>query len=400
MNSQKFYVYVSSWETKKTKGSCGLEMYSFDSGTGTLTHVKNVLNGVSCNMSFVDQKRRVLYVLNETKQLPELRAGGGGRVLSFSLDPVTGIPEELGAVPTFCPAPSFATLDAGGDYMVVSNHSSNSVVCKAVKDAFGEIHLEVLCDDSLIDLFTVNQDGSIKKMVDVAYHFGSGPKHFHPRPHSAVMSPSGKLFAVCDKGTDEIYMYTIDRRSNKLVLASTPFKDRPGSSPRYCVFHPTLPYLIVNHEGDTIIEAFKYTENGELELVCSLDAAPQAELGYSGRAEQQDLKIHPNGKYIYDIVHGPEVVSVIQIDASGQLAVKQHQRVRGKWLRGCAVTPDEKYLLTACIEDGSLEAFRIDENGLLSSGNVGACQPGAAYISFFNPHENGGNGNGIHAESI
>lgn len=384
MDSSSVFMYVSSWAPLKENGVSGLDVYLFDCGNGALSHVSRVLEGTNCNMSFADEDRHMLYVLDEAKKLPALRAGGGGRVLAFRLNPETGIPSEAGATATFCPQPSFAALDATGEYMVVANHSSTSVVCKAVKDAFGEVRLEVLCDDSLIDLFSMNTDGTIKKLVDVAYHYGSGPKHFHPRPHSAVRSPSGKLFAVCDKGNDKIYFYQIDRENQMLKLSAAPYQDTPGSSPRYCVFHPSLPYLFVNHEGNTVIESFRYDEDGTLTFISAVEICPTGAGAAWDKAEQQGLTISSDGTYIYDLIHGPDVVAVLQVDeAEGTLSVKQLQPASGKWLRGCALSPDGAFLVTACVTDGVIEVFRVAPDGTLNPTGFRAEQPAAAYITFY-----------------
>ena len=59
-------------------------------------------------------------------------------------------------------------------------------------------------------------DGTVDKLVDVKKHrFDKRTKDYEnrvtvPHPHCAVRSPSGKLFAVCDKGDCHVYLYTVD----------------------------------------------------------------------------------------------------------------------------------------------------------------------------------------------
>ena len=60
---------------------------------------------------------------------------------------------------------------------------------------------------------------------------------------------------------------------------SRTMSDEPLSESRYCVFHPTKPYLFVNHEhsgnGKMMVSAFHYNEDGELELINKVDCLPK-----------------------------------------------------------------------------------------------------------------------------
>jgi len=61
-----------------------------------------------------------------------------------------------------------------------------------------------------------------------------------------MRSPSGKLYACCDKGDGHLYLYTIE--DEKLKLLSRTLTAVPGSEPRHWAFHPTKSNLFINHE--------------------------------------------------------------------------------------------------------------------------------------------------------
>jgi 6-phosphogluconolactonase (cycloisomerase 2 family) len=385
--SKKAFVYISSWGN--FGGDPGLGLYQFDYETGALEFSGMLNKELSCNVTHVDHKRHVLYVVNETEHLPEAKyTGGGGRVFAYRIIPKTGELTEICHVPTYCSNPCYITLDAYGKYLLIVNHGSHSSVTKVIRDVYGKYRIVVEYDDAVVGLFPVEEDGSIGEPMDIVMHHGESmlKGQSHSSPHTAVMSPSGKLFAVCDIGEDRIYMYTIDRENNKLVLSTAPFSDIPGSTTRYCVFHPTLPYFYVNHEvGSMDVRCFHYDEDGKIEPICTVSSMPE---GYVKQAhdEQQDFRIHPSGKYIYDVLNGPEMIAVFEVDEqTGRIRLIQNQKVDGIWARGCALTPDGRYLLVTCLKSGDVIVYKISEDGKLSPTGFRVNQPSASYISFYQP---------------
>jgi len=383
---KKTFVYISSW--KLFSGSSGLGLYQFDSETGELEFKQMLNNEIDFGFSFIDQKRGILYIVNETEHLPDARVGGGGQVFAYKINPNDGSLQLICRVPTYCANPCYITLDATGKYMIVANHSSHSIVTKVEKNAYGKYNIMVEYNDSVVGLFPVAEDGSIGEPLDIVKHTGSGflREQFHANPHSAVMSPSGKLFAVCDNGEDRIYMYQIDREKSRLFLEAKPFDDVPGSVPRYAIFHPTKPYMYVNHEFRSLsICCFRYTEDGELELIDTLSSMPE---GYvmGEHDEQQDFRFHPSGKYIYDTIAGPNLIAVYSVDEqTGKLTLIQYQQVDGKWVRGCTLSPDARFLLVTCMQDGGLFVYAIGEDGKLTPTGYGGKQPSAVYATFYQP---------------
>lgn len=272
--------------------------------------------------------------------------------------------------------------------MLVANYSGFSAVSKIKRDAFGKYHLQIVYDDAAVELFEVLPDGSIGELIDVVMHTGSGPRpmQMHSRPHCVVRSPSGKLFAVCDKGSDRVYMYTV--RKDALSLCDVPYQDIPGSMPRYCVFHPTEPYLYVNHEGSTSLSVFHYTEDGKLTLVGScatvMEEYSTEPVRDPSHDEQQGLIMSADGQFIYDMINGPNVVAVLRIDqTTGIPALVQNQKISaGNWLRGGALSPDGQFLITVSLKPGNIEVFRVTDDGTLKSGNCVLEQSAAAYVTF------------------
>ncbi|MBD5546737.1 MAG: lactonase family protein [Lachnospiraceae bacterium] len=376
----KTFVYISSWNN--FGGEPGIGVYELEPSTGELRFCRMMNQEDSCNASFVSQEKRILYVCNEVANIQNINSGA---ILTYQiLD--DGSLKEMDRTLTFCPNPTFIAMDKTGQKILVSNHSGFGAVSKIRKDAFGKYYMQTVQDDAVVNLFEVNEDGRIGELLDVAKHTGSGirPQQKHARPHCVVKSPIDDLFAVCDKGNDSIYMYKL--AEDKLVLCDVPYKDIPGSMPRYCVFHPKKRILFVNYEGNTALSSFKYDEQGKITLLFTAEGiacADHSERDIS-HDEQQGLAIHPNGKYIYDMINGPEVIAVFEVDEeTGKMILIQNQKVsRGKWLRGGTVSPDGRYLITTCMKSGDIEVFRIQEDGMLETTGRLVNQSAAAYVTY------------------
>lgn len=376
----KTFVYISSW--KKTTTDLGLSVYEFDSETGELKFIEKVENDTSFNVTYYDKKRGLLYALDESADLPGVSGGGGGgRIFTFKIDPDDGKLIKVVCTPTWCSNPAFMTKDKSEKYMIIAHHGSKGSATKLVQDAFGDYHVEVLHDDTAVELFSMNDDGTPNKLLDVAKHDVNGQGGAHP--HSAVMSPSGKLFAVCDKGNDTVRMYGLDAEKGKLIRPTHIVQHARGTLPRYCVFHPEKPWFYHNNEKCMDLHAYTYTEDGFLQLINTASAAPENGEAKEKIHEQQGLVIDAAGKYIYDISRGPNVVAVFEINQSdGSVKAIQYQSINGKWPRGCALSPDGRFLLVCCLGSEKVVVYAIGEDGRLTETGLEYSNAAAAYAIF------------------
>lgn len=383
--SKKCFVYVSSWS--HGNGAVGLCQYLFDRESGNLSLVQQLDDKINFGVSCVDEERGVFYILEEGANLPGIHGGGGGgRLFAHKIDPETGSLHEISCVPTYCSNPSYLTMDATRKYMVVSHHTTRACVTKLLRDAYGRFCPYVEHDDPYVELFSVNEDGSVGELLDAVKHEGCGPdsaQQSHPHPHCAVMSPSGRLFTVCDKGNDSIYMYAIDYENQRLAQPQNPYACAPGSKPRFCVYHPSLPFLYQNNEGKPYVNAYRYEENGRLESIGTFGVDSEDTLTLPGRRVQQDLRIDRKGQYLYNVVRDPAMVAVYRVDqATGALTLIQNFPVDAEWPRGCALSPDGRFLVLTGMNSGDVMTFAVGEDGLLHDTGFSVKQPGAAFATF------------------
>jgi 6-phosphogluconolactonase (cycloisomerase 2 family) len=193
------------------------------------------------------------------------------------------------------------------------------------------------------------------------------------------MSPSGRLFAVCDKGNDEIVLFRIGE-TGRLQRGGASVRTPAGGSPRYTVFHPALPLLFANFETMGVVSSYRYDEEGRFEFLCTVSVAPED----GPDAKQSDLKLHPGGRYLYSLVRGSSSVAVFEIDqASGALDMIQSARLDGLGPRGCAFSPDGRFLVVALLDSQEVSVWAVAADGRLSPTGHKVRQPNPGVVTFW-----------------
>lgn len=367
---QNTFAYIGNWDVRKSAPQNGFGICRYDTETGELQLLNSVFPDISVGAACLDSRRNVLYCTDECTTLPGYFLGGGGQVYAFAIDPETGDLTELNHQPSYGTLPSYVAVDATGKYLITTHHTDRVPITKVAQDTSGKYRIELEYDDATVVLFPLHDDGSIGDPCDIYKHSGNGgplARQTHPQLHSVVMSPTGKLFAVCDKGNDEILFFRINHKIAKLELCGGKgFKTIPGSSPRYSVFHPTRPFLFVNHETRAVISAFRYDQDGKLEPICAVNPLPEG-CEDDPDMKQSDIRIHPSGKYLYNLIRGINAVSVFAInEETGDLDKVQTVTLDGTGPRGCAISPDGRFMLIAALTSNEVLVWAIGEDGKLS----------------------------------
>lgn len=391
MENSKIYMYVSQWAFKL--GVPGLSLYTFDPQTGAIEFVKQLNDTLSLGCSMVDEKKRKLYLCNECDVFPEVPYNSG-RVYCYSIDPATGDISFVNRRETYCSFTSYLNSDPEGKYLMVSNHSMPNYATTAEIGPDGTITPVATHSDSLMNLFTLNEDGSLGPMVDIAKHSIGSDLRFSllgkptvPHPHCVMRSPSGKLYACCDKGDGHLYLYAIE--NGKLKLLSRTLTHTDTSEPRYCAFHPTLPYLYVNHEhtpDDAItMTTFRYDEEGNMEKVQTLKADLSGFEPKEAPRQQQGMTISPDG-FVYTQAHGYNLLLTLAADPeTGLLRQIQALPIDGVWPRSLNLSPDGKFLVCCCL-GGQISVYRRNSDGTLTDTGHRGFAKGSGYVSFFDPN--------------
>ena len=387
MTEKKVYAYVGSWRSTAGK-QFGIGIYEYDEASGSLKYIETAIGSTLVGIMHIDTKTNVLYCANEVPNHSELRegGGGGGQVLALKIDPQTGGLTLLSRLPSYGANPSYVVTSADSKFMLATNYGTKGVsLTKTVKDAFGKHHVVVEHDESNVVLFPLEPNGAVGEPSDIFKLHGDGPRDFQmsPHAHSIQRSPSGELYAVCDKGGDQVFMFKIDAENKRIVLCGVPWKGKAGTAPRYSAFHPELPYLFVDNEAETTVTSLRYDPAGKLEYICGVNSMPDDAPPLTSIV-QTDIRLGKSGKYIYVLLRVVNAISVFALDAdSGNIKRIQSIKVPSHNPRDCAMSPDGRFLLVCALEGNKVYSFPIGEDGKLSDPVFAADQPNPGSVIFF-----------------
>jgi 6-phosphogluconolactonase (cycloisomerase 2 family) len=317
----------------------------------------------------IDAERNILYFTDtQGRRVGEL--GGGGYVLAFKADPATGKLSLFSRAESLAPEPEYICIDNTRRYAMVPHHTDPWHVTRIVKKEDGSFTSETLLDDAALVLFRLNEDGTYGSISDVVITRGDGPyprPHAFSRQHAIYADPSGELFLMCDKGLDKIFSYHLDRANGKLVPMCETVVET-GSSPRYGVFHPTLPLFYCNNEKQPIAHAFKYdVASGKLERVDTVSLLTDQKTPDGVTVETADIVLHPNAKYIYISIRGLDAVAMIELGVDGKMKLKQNISSGGKTPRSLSLSPDGRFLFVGNMDSNNIVQFAVGADGHLTA---------------------------------
>lgn len=379
---KKTYCYVGNWGM--SGGSTGVTVCEFDLLTGILTPIKSQYPGMSVGAQCIDYEKACLYVADEKKDHPDFRVGGGGEVHYLAIDKANGELTLLNSVPSFGTLASYVAVDPKGGFLVATNHGSGNYATRIEKAPDGSFQQKVVYDSITATLYELNEDGSIAQACDVYYAQGEGPMagQLTSHLHSVEFAPGGSFFLICDKGGDQVLTFRIDREQKKMIPV-TEYSTEKGIAPRYSAFHPTKPFVYTNNELKPILHCFRYQETGELELFDVRSGYAQ-EIENEAEGSQSALRVSPDGKFLYSLVRGKNVVSVFSINQeTGVLTPVQQFDPKAKNLRGATISPNGRFLVISAVESQEVVCCPIDGNGQLGEPVCRLSQPTPCCVIFF-----------------
>ena len=388
---QKMFAYVGEWNFNLVDGNYdrGISCYHYSPVNGDLELIETIDKEVAAGQFCLDRENAVLYVVYEVAhRRGEL--GGGGYLRAYKIDRESGKLTLLNEIETLLANPAYVCMDKDKKYLIVCHHTDPFHVNKLVRKEDGTFGNEVVMDDAALMLIRIREDRSIGEIVD-AYITPSNvrlrddskimvdpvTKHIQltrviSRQHAVVPDPTGKLFAVMDKGMDRVHMFKIDKENEKLVQLDC-YPDEPGVFPRYGSYHPTLPILYTNNERVCEIHAFNYDpDTGKLSLFQKVELLlPEyRSKQYSVKTRPmgaQDILMHQNGKTLYCTLEGGDhLIVALSVADDGTLTVEQNIDCGGKMPRGMCLSPDGRFLLCGNNLSGDVTTFEIGEDGLLT----------------------------------
>lgn len=330
MSEKKYVAYVGTYSHGSSKG---IHIYDVDMEEGTLTERCEV---AVRNSSYVTRSKNGKYLYSIEDE----------GVAVFAVDRVGNL-ERMNSVRIEGMRGCFLSLDREGKYLYVAGYH-----------------------DGKVTVVHTHADGSLGDVMDGVFHKGLGSvaeRNFRPHVNCVRPTPDNKYLCAVDNGIDQVKIYSIDRRSNKLRLVDV-LRCKRESGPRKLRFSANGKFAYLLFELSNEINVYSYDGTGKnpqfelLQTVSTLsDELDETHDAASGLALSSDRK------HLFCSTAGDNSVAMYEIDENtGLLTKKFALPISGEYPKDLAIFPDCRHLAVANHESNTITTFTIDyEKNLL-----------------------------------
>ena len=275
---------------------------------------------------------------------------------------------------------SFAIPDRSGQLKLINRQSSRgAATCYLDVDATGRTVVNANYSSGSVAALEVDADGKLKPAASFHQHAGSSvdaKRQTGPFAHSIVVSPDNRFALAADLGIDRVLIYQLDAQNPSLTpnpaqtFASLP----PGSGPRHLTFHPKRDFVYVINELKNTVTVFVWEpKDGRLTEAQNISTLPA---DFSGVSYTADVKITPDGRFLFGTNRGHDSIASYRIGDDGKLTLINIQPSGEKGPQNLLVTADGAWLLCANMPGNSVKVFKIDgASGSLTPTGDGAEMP-------------------------
>lgn len=340
--------------TYTKNGSRGIYAVRLDGMTGALSTPAIAAETPDPAWITFSPDKRFLYAINASQ----------AQAVGFAVDAAaaTLAPLPAAASPAAQP-PAYLAVDATARTLVAANYRDGYVATMAIR-----------------------ADGTLGAPT-VIKHAGKGPnpiRQDQPHVHSVTISPDNRFAIVCDLGLDKIFSYALDPAAARLTPANPPFvATAPGAGPRHFKFGADGQHAYAINEMGGSIVAYDYNiGTGALTARQTVSTLPA---DFKGENTAAEIRVHPNGRFLYGSNRGHDSLAVFAIDAAtGLLTPVEIVPSGGKTPRNFAFSPDGTWLVCAHQDSDNLTVFKVDTaTGRLTRTNATAKVPACVCVLFY-----------------
>jgi 6-phosphogluconolactonase len=330
----------------------------FEDGSLALVQMQPAENPSYLAMS---PDRKTLYAVSELGA--DKKGAPSGTVLAFSRDPQTGTLSPLNSQPTRGTWPCHLSVTPDGRHLLVANYGSGGFT-----------------------VFAIEPDGRIGPLSDTHDIVGHGPdsaRQSQSHPHYFSEHAEFGLVLGADLGTDRVHVWTRDAKSGQLTpQVPAAIQTSGGTGPRHLVVHPETGKVLVLNELSSTIDVFSRPNVSDGAIwQQTLSTLPQDSafkrsqfdsihpgLIAEGGNTTAEIRLHPNGRFVYVTNRGMNSVAVFAFDPStGRLEPRSWTSSRGERPRGMNLSPDGRFMYVENQGSNTIVVFAIDpQSGALS----------------------------------
>lgn len=321
----------------------GIQAATLDPKTGVLQLTQRTAGVENAFFLALSRDRKFLYSI----YAKQFGSPAPEEVAAYELIGRTGQLKALNRQSTRGSASCYLDVDATGKTVLVANYTTGDIAALPVRP-----------------------DGSLGEISTFIRHSGSSvnpERQKGPNAHCLVVSPDNRFAFAADLGIDKILCYRLDAANAKLTPNRQPWvRLPPGAGPRHLTFHPNGKHVYVINELANSVTLFDYLpESGMLVEQQTISTVPE---GFDGTSFCADVKVTPNGKFLYGTNRGHDSIAVYRLADDGRMTLVEIKPSLGKGPQNLAIAPGGELLLCANMPGNNVAVFRIDaQTGKLTS---------------------------------
>lgn len=322
--------------TQKTKSE-GIYHARLDTGTGKLSAPELAVKTADPSFIEIHPNGKFIYAVTENN---------GGAIRAFAIDQETKKLKLLNERSSGGSCPCHIAISSNGKFLFAANYTSGSAT-----------------------VIPINADGTLAEPSSIVKHSGSSinqDRQQEPHVHSVNLSPDDRFAFAADLGIDKIIIYKLNQDTGRLEANTPAFaKVKPGAGPRHFTFHPDGKFAYVINELDETITAYAYNaQSGALTEIQQISTLPD---GFKGINWCAEVRVHPNGKFLYGSNRGHDSIVIYRIDPEkGTLKLSGFQNAGIKNPRNFCLDPSGNFCVVANQDSNTICVFRVNpETGML-----------------------------------
>lgn len=180
------------------------------------------------------------------------------------------------------------------------------------------------------------------------------------KAHCIVPDATNRFVFAAHTGSNAIFQFRWNAQEGRLSpLPQLRFNRPEMSGPRHIAWHPTHPIAYINNEQSSSVTAYRVNDDGTLQSGNSVSTLPA---DFEGNNSTAEIKVHPNGKFLYVSNRGHDSLAVIRLSDSGEDLTFVAAEPTQKTPRSFDIEPQGKFLIAAGEASGRLSVCRIDPN--------------------------------------
>lgn len=326
------FVYVSNSDSGK------ISHYSLNEKTGKMQFVNEIEAGQKAMPTAISPDKKYLY--SAIRKQPY-------NITAWKIDPQTGDLTDKTVNPIET-SYAYISTDKTGKYLLGASY-----------------------DKDVVESYSIDGTKLSDKPVDI-YHTG-------PHAHSVIVDKTNKSLYVGNLGADHVLQLELDKDGKMTNIGSGYVETAKDNGPRHSVISPDNRFVYNIGEMGGVVTQYERKDDGSLVKVSEtlspvsekykLEHGKERPSGYNDptpRIWASDLKITPNGKWLYVAERTSNTVSGYKVDKKdGKLTLIGVWETE-KQPRGIAVDPEGKFLITTGEKSGYVSTYKISKEGILS----------------------------------